>query len=101
MPTEPPTWRRIGPGVRKIPEPMTEPINKRKRSRRRSVRTSSIIFNHQKGACAQFAFANFRRNLPRGQAERIITGDLTASRRSWWDEDDWRRHKAKHENNQS
>jgi len=22
--TEPPTWRRMGPGVRKMPEPMTE-----------------------------------------------------------------------------
>src|SRR5260370_41191647 len=37
-PTEPSSWRRIRPGVRKTPEPMTEPMKRRKRSRSRRVR---------------------------------------------------------------
>src|SRR5438874_7857571 len=87
MPTEPPTWRNMGPGVRKIPEPMTEPMNKRKRSRRRSVRTSSIMEGRV-------------RAILRGeQAERIITGDLEPSRRTWR-KGNRGRHEAEHENNQ-
>ena len=42
-PTEPFSWRRIRPGVRKMPEPMTEPTKRRKRSRRRRVRRSGGI----------------------------------------------------------
>src|SRR5580765_2109547 len=37
-PTEPSSWRRIRPGVRKTPEPITEPMKRRKRSRCRMVR---------------------------------------------------------------
>src|SRR5579863_2562697 len=42
-PTEPCTCFRMSPGVRKIPEPMTEPMNSSKRSRRRRVRRSVVI----------------------------------------------------------
>src|SRR6266404_928804 len=39
-PTEWPSWRRTGPGTRKMPEPMTDPIMRRIKSRRRRVLTS-------------------------------------------------------------
>src|ERR1700738_5310988 len=35
---EPSSWRRIRPGGRKTPEPITEPMKRRKRSRWRRVR---------------------------------------------------------------
>src|SRR6266481_2276650 len=38
QPTEPSSWRRIRPGVRNTPEPMTEPMKRRNRSRCRMVR---------------------------------------------------------------
>src|SRR6266849_6761691 len=39
-PTEPFTCRRINPGERKMPEPITDPIKRKSKSRRRSVRMS-------------------------------------------------------------
>src|SRR5689334_9937015 len=57
----------MGPGVLKMPEPITEPMNRRRRSRRRSVRTSSGMFAA----------------LERTQTEGIITGDWERSMGIW------------------